>query len=232
MEESLSNFKVDTLYLHKLTGYLYYYDYDDMWMPAEGQGLDNTPRPLVGKYMEQFSMEESFEVGDIVKLKTGFKPIKVLSVSNGRLFGRYLSSSYETLPRNIEDFECYDQTHTGEDTVTKLYEVKESENTTTFATKLAVNSNSLWVMEEKGTGRVFTVTPSSAEEVMPYTISVKFFDTPHKKYDYLAEKGYFEPNQVFMSDTGSLCYIVDVDTKSKVATKDFKPTLKFEVKAL
>lgn len=237
-------FTLGVKYRHKGNNHIYYYQPNGMWRPVEGRGLGNTDRNLNSHQMEVYDgtvaqvieSRKGFKVGQIVKLKTGERPIEITSLSHSgsNLWGTYVDSQYKIVGRHVGDFEYYNQTQTGEDTMTKLYEVKESDTATTFATKLAVNSSGLWVMEEKGTGRVFTATPSSAEEVMPYTISVQFFGMGNalKDYSYFAAKGAFEVNQVFMMDSNSICRVTGVDTKSIYATKDFEPVVQFEVKAV
>lgn len=223
------------VYKHSQNGYFYYPHSSGDWVPVEGQGLDDKKRSLKREHMILFK-DEPFKVGDIVRLITGGAPIKITQISeNGTFDGRYVNTNHTITRRPLTRIVQYNQTNNTqkENNMTKLYEVKESETVTTFATKLAVNSSGLWVMEEKGTGRVFTATPSSAEEVMPYTITVQFLGTDYRKeYSYFAKKGDFEVNQVFMMDNNSLCRVTGVDTKSSFATKDFKPIVQFEVKSV
>lgn len=116
---------------------------------------------------------------------------------------------------------------------TKLYEVKNTlSNTIRFATKLAVNSDGLWVMEDKSTKEVFTTRKEHAEEVMPYTIDVSF-ENNSRRYSYFAEKGQYSVGDFFIASSREgefkMVRVDEVDTKSRSATKDFKPLGKINV---
>lgn len=117
----------------------------------------------------------------------------------------------------------------GENDMTNtLYEF-ELNGKTTFGTKIATNSSGLWVMEVKGSGEVVTVKKTEVEEVIPYSIGVKFMNTPGQTYHYTAPKNKFGLGfYLFENHNGqSLVQVVELDTKSKQATKEFTPTLKF-----
>lgn len=119
-----------------------------------------------------------------------------------------------------------------EEAMNTLYEVKV-EDTITFATKLAVNSNGLWVMEEKSTGKVFTARKEDIEEVTPYTIDLVFYNG-QTTYSYLSEAGKYAKGDVILmpgqnSPSPQFAFIVDVDTKSKKATKELKPIARVTV---
>ena len=115
-----------------------------------------------------------------------------------------------------------------------LYEVNDGKSKS-FAHKLATNSEGLWVMEEKGTGKVFTADKATVEEVMPYTISIQF-PTSDSHYSYFAEKGKFKKGDFFIigrANSGfAIVRVTDVDTKSKKATKDFTPMAKLNIDKL
>lgn len=113
----------------------------------------------------------------------------------------------------------------------KLYEIapETSSEEILYGTKLAVNSQGHWVMEIKGTGQVVTADPKRISVVTPYTIAIQFFDNSGTKYQYLAEKGMCQVGDVFVLDAPfgiSMVVVVDVDTKSEKATKEFKPMTK------
>lgn len=143
-----------------------------------------------------------------------------------------VSEGYAVVTKNLELVE-----DKGEDEMTKLYEVKDETKSkgVTFATKLATNSAGEWVMEEKGTGRVFSIDKASCEEVLPYSIRVKFGDSG-TAYSYLADKDQFEVGFYLVAGYNSsgfqVARVTEVDTKSKVATKHFKPFGKISVDLL
>jgi len=113
----------------------------------------------------------------------------------------------------------------GENDMTKLYEIKQEGKETLYGTKLAKNSAGQWVMEVKGTGQVITADPNQVEEVLPYTIGVNF-ESKGQTYHYTSEAGVAEVGDLFVVDAPSgraIVQVSGVDTKSKSATKEFKP---------
>jgi hypothetical protein len=105
-----------------------------------------------------------------------------------------------------------------------LYEIT-LEDKTTYGTKLAVNSQSNWVMEEKGTGQIIVVPRSSVKEVKPYTVDLKF-TTGHTVYSYTSSPGKYEVNDVLiMPDVGfgpGFAIVVGVDTTQAKASKELQ----------
>jgi hypothetical protein len=232
--EDLGTVNKQEVYKHIKNGYFYHPHSSGDWVPVEGQGLDDRKRSLRKDHMI-LSKDDPFKVGDIVRLATGEAPIRIIHISKSGTFdGEYVNTNHTVSRRPLTHIVQYNQTNNTqeENNMTKLYEVKESDTAVAFATKLAVNSSGLWVMEEKGTGRVFTADPSIVEEVMPYTIDVMYTGTPDKKYSYFAPKGAFEKGQVFLMKNASMCMITGVDTKSTSGTKDFDPIIMLQSKTL
>jgi hypothetical protein len=204
--------------------------------------MDQTPRPLQienlrlvkrgnGELLSSDKANKKFQVGDIVRLRFGSRPIKIIAISGKLITADYVNSSYRLWGRHTSDFEYYETQQTQkEETMNNLYEVTEATGTI-FATKLATNSEGLWVMEERGTGRVFTSDKSKVEEVMPYTIGIKFLKSESfvdsKEYSYFAQKGKFAVGDTFLFND-SIAWVSAVDTKSKSATKEFTPTIKIK----
>ena len=204
----------------------------------EDPDMDKTPRSLlrenlsIGFSKELLVKSPKFKVGDIVKLKTGTAPIKVTGVSNSHLLkynisGRYVNTSHTILLRSEEEFEFYNNEE--ENNMSTLYQFTVDSDTK-YGTYLATNSQGLSVMEEKGTGVIYTVAKTSVEEVLPYTIDVVFLLTGNKtEYSYLAPAGKYQVGEVFLLESKyghGLCVITNVDTKSKAATTDFNPITK------
>ena len=176
------------------------------------------------------------KVGDLVKRLRGFKPIKVTHVyHNGTIDGQYVHSrervsmyGSEYLPYNTN------QQPNQKENIMQLYEIKHGE-ATTFGTKLAVNSEKKWVMEEKGTGAVFVVDPANVKKVMPYTVDIRF-KGEGAAYSYLADKGAFKKGEFYLvkeaSESFQIVQVVAVDTESEKATKEFKPLGRLNVELM
>lgn len=119
----------------------------------------------------------------------------------------------------------------------ELYEIPANElnpfdHTSKFAIKLAENSAGKWVMEIKGTGEVVAIDPSKVVKVIPYTIGIKF--QPNGTiYHYRAKSGQYQVGDFCIvssaiTDGFSIVQIVEVDSKSDRATKDFEPLKVFK----
>lgn len=103
-----------------------------------------------------------------------------------------------------------------------LYEVQVDEKVL-FANYLATNSDGLWVMEEKGTGHIFTTKKEKAQEVLPFTIDVRFEGSASVN-SYLSNKDTaLKVGDVLLieGDT-TFARVVKVDSKSKKAIKELK----------
>lgn len=114
----------------------------------------------------------------------------------------------------------------------KLYEI-ESSTGVIYGHKLAVNSQGSWVMELKGTGAVIAVDKNLVKEVLPHTIGVRFFNSNSKTvYQYIADAGLASKGDLFVFESAyglAIVQVVEVDTKSKSATVEFKPVAKLSV---
>ena len=112
----------------------------------------------------------------------------------------------------------------------KLYEVTQGD-IKKYATKLAVNSNGDWVMEEKGSNSVFTAKDTQCEEVKPYTILVRQAFQNMSNH-YTAKKDEFNPGDVFVTSQGEIVTVVKVDTKQDNHKGDFKPVTRIVTEAV
>lgn len=115
----------------------------------------------------------------------------------------------------------------GDDMTTKLYEISRGTETL-YGHKLATNSQGQWVMEIKGSGDVIAVDKANVQEVLPYTIGVQF-ETGKMVYSYLADAGKFKEGEFYILDAPhgrAIVQVVEVDTKSAGATKQFTPLAK------
>ena len=114
-----------------------------------------------------------------------------------------------------------------QDMTTKLYEISHGTETL-YGHKLATNSQGQWVMEIKGSGDVIAVDKANVQEVLPYTIGVQF-ETGKMIYSYLADAGKFKEGEFYILDAPhgrAIVQVVEVDTKSAGATKQFTPLAK------
>lgn len=175
-----------------------------------------------------------FKEGDIVRLIRGNQPIRVNQIvpyrgTNYGIYGTYVRSGKHS-EGLAKDYVLYkedqqEETQQKENTMT-LYEVKaKGIDTVRYATYLATNGKGEWVMEEKGSGDIFTTAKEDAAEVMPYTFGMKF-SGGGIIYHFLSKEGQVKVGDMLMrldagEYTGSVGLVTGVNTKSKVATKEF-----------
>jgi hypothetical protein len=176
-------------------------------------------------------MSNPFQVGDIVRYKNGDYDIRIESISGAGIHqqvkGRYLHSRTTVSVRHHSHFSLImakDNTqHTKDNPMTtKLYEVT-TDGVTKYATKLATNSEGLWVLEESGTNLIFTAKAVDCQKVMPHTVSIKFVTGGNNEtnYNYFAKKGSVTVGDfVFVVTTSGLAVVTGVDTKSEQACKE------------
>lgn len=105
----------------------------------------------------------------------------------------------------------------------ELYQIKDTD---TYGTILATNSQGLKVFEVRGTGEVKTVKKEDLEEVIPYTVGVRFLESRGNTHDFFAEKGVFEVGDIIFNTSYSGPMVVTkLNTKSKSATKYLEGSL-------
>lgn len=210
------------------------YELENHWIDAARYVSPKKPKP-------------TFKKGDIVKLKSGTHPILVTDVKLSELnYEYYLRVEYvsgvkQFSWRKQSDFEYhYDNLpfnatdkHINEDDkmTNTLYQFKDANDNVLFGTYLATNSDGKWVMEDRSSKNIILVDKKDAEEVLPYTIAVRFFPNLDKDYAYLAEKGKFDVGfYLFKNQHGTnMVQVTALDTKSRAATVEFKPLGKFNV---
>lgn len=177
--------------------------------------------------------KQKFKVGDIVRLHKGTAPIEVTGIGGAYLTGKYLKSENYIYDRHQDNFVSYE----GEAPMTntnKLYVFKDNFNTNVdlYGHYLATNSQGEWVMEVKGSGVIMAIAKDKVQEVLPYTINVKFVDSG-TTYSYLASKDQFPVGfylvKAYSHDGWQIAHVTAVDTKSNKATKEFAPIGKLAV---
>jgi hypothetical protein len=178
-------------------------------------------------------MANPFQVGDIVQYNGGCLDIRVENIVGDSVTGRYVHSNAFIPLRHHSHFRLIiakDNTQQTKDTTmtTKLYEVTTN-GVTKYATKLATNSEGLWVLEESGTSLIFTAKAVDCQKVMPHTVSIKFVTGDSRQdsnlhssnYHYFSKKGSVSVGDfVFVHSTSGLAVVTGVDTKSETATKE------------
>lgn len=226
----------DHNYDHMLDAISYESDYDNNWR-YKSSFKKGSFQKVVSKFV----------VGDRVRLKNGTAEIEVTKIHSQfspssyqyvvYLEGKYVNSDNTVTHRNQDDFVKYDGESKMTTNTNKLYTWVKHDDTTFAPTDLyghylATNSQGEWVMEVKGSGQIMAVAKDKVQEVLPYTIGVRF-NNNGTTYHYLADKDKFTEGFYLVKDTSSsgwqIARVVDVDTKSSKATTEFNPLGKLAV---
>lgn len=217
---------------------------------SEIRQIESDAGHLKGKWGE--NEPEKFAVGDVVKLKWGDKPQVITeNLGDGVVTIMYLEYPYTESVRKHVDYVRYSRPLTQDQRckhakIMKKLEEKEEENTmeklyavdtagkTVYANKLAVNAAGQWVMEPKGGGDVFSVDKDKVEEVIPYTVDVKFWGSSNT-YAYTSVEGKYSVGDILVVNTTynahgvNFVVVKGVNTKSKKATKELEPIGRVQV---
>ena len=175
-------------------------------------------------------------IGERYFLPHGSNPFTLLSIVSNKDHDSYTCQlKYESctiISNRVHTLHKAIKTDKKENDMNNLYEFTMNDKQL-FGTKIAVNSAGLWVMEVKGSGDVVTVDKDKVEEVIPHTIGVRFLGNG-PTYHYFAPKGKFNKGfYLFSNQNGAnLVEVSALDTKSKQATREFTPTLKFVTEAI
>lgn len=223
------------------------WDFDDYSYDQFTGDMVYDPKPK--KYKKSFptKVTPKFRVGDRVRLKSGTAEIEITKIHFQcsaasyqyivTLDGKYVNSDNVITQRNQDDFVKYDGESKMTTNTNKLYTWVKHDDTTFAPTDLyghylATNSQGEWVMEVKGSGQIMAVAKDKVQEVLPYTIGVRF-NNNGTTYHYLADKDKFTEGFYLVKDTSSsgwqIARVVDVDTKSSKATVEFNPLGKLAV---
>jgi uncharacterized protein YodC (DUF2158 family) len=180
-----------------------------------------------------------FKVGDIVRLKNGTAEIRVTYISGTYLSGEYVKSGTYVTHRHQEYFVHFTKDDNQKEkamSTNTLYQFTVNVNafapTQCFGTHIGTNSQGQWIMEVKGTGQIVAINKDDVEEVLPYSIGVRYSNNGIT-YHYLADKDKFDVGFYLVKDASDsgwqIARVVEVDTKSKKATVEFKPIGKLAV---
>jgi len=163
-----------------------------------------------------------FKKDDIVISKNGKYPARVTYCDSWQTYIVYLhNNSHSTLATNNLILYNESETMTTQNPTQMLYQFKTEDGSTAYGTHIGTNSKNLWLMEEKGSGRVLTIDPKDAEEVLPYTFSVKMRgNTTH----YIGEEGMVSMGDVLLytgGDYPEIATVTAVNTKNKSSHTKF-----------
>lgn len=195
-----------------------------------------------GSFQEVKNFKPNLKIGDRVRLKNGTAEIEVTEVYKSPTYyeiyisGKYVNSDNTITRRTQNDFVKYDGESKMTTNANKLYTWKlinvDGTDVDLYGHYLATNSQGEWVMEVKGSGVIMAVAKDKVQEVLPYTIGVRF-NNNGTTYHYLADKGKFTEGFYLVKDTSSsgwqIARVVDVDTKFSKATVEFSPLGKLAV---
>jgi hypothetical protein len=198
------------------------------FLDAVRQGRD-TVRVWYPYDSEPATAPNKFKVGDLVRLKTGEAPQKVLEVKGYCIRCEYVSSRKQIGFRSADDFVPYEYYVPDEDKNMKDYDMKDKLFKTLegnrFGIGLAVDSDSKYVLKMQDTGNFESFSESELKRVMPYTFDVEFLTggtNRQNRYSYRGKEGTVEVgNILLLNDSMSIARVVAVNTESENATKTF-----------
>lgn len=198
----------------------------------------NQPSRRYGKTATLASDTPEFAVGQLVKLKTGTAPQRVIRVRSSathpgtEIKCEYLNSRKELDFRPSTDYEIYIETrpeNTKEDPMKgKLFQTLDG---SVYGEGLVIDGDGKYVLKlNNGDYKAFAA--SELKRVMPFTFDVIFSGMSGKRYSYLGKAGSVEVGDVLMdSKDFTIARVVAVGTESDAATKTFEG-VKLKVEAL
>ena len=166
-----------------------------------------------------FKSTDLIAVGDlIVRSPNGRKPIEVTKIDGHYIHGRYVESG-KTVWEYYQYFQPYENNDQTIMSKQQLFTWTDNDGQH-YGTLLATNTAGLYVIEEKQTGNIVTMSADEVEEVIPWTFSAKngstekHFTGPDtiKKGDVLLQIDSRSSNSKFW-------VVTDVNTKNKNSTK-------------
>jgi hypothetical protein len=161
-----------------------------------------------------------WKVGEVYYRENGTKPFRLLEIHDlGTYEAKYLNLTYPTTDIKTYLIKAEIEEEENEMANNKLYQVKDQE---LYGVQIATNSEGKIVLEMKGTNEVKAYSKDQLEEVMPYTVGVKF-SANGQNYHFETDKGSVSVGDLIVrmdgAYEGSFGEVVSVDTKSKQATK-------------
>ncbi len=200
----------------------------------------SVPSRRYGKTASQSatSYNPMFKVGDIVKLKTGTAPQRVIKVLWSDVYNRveikceYLNSRRDLDFRPETDYELYTelkQENTEEHPMKgKLFQTLDG---SVYGEGLVIDGDGKYVLKlNNGDYKAFAA--DQLKRVMPFTFDVVFNGMSNKRYSYLGKAGSVEVGDILIDAKDfTIMRVVAVNTESDSATKTFEGS-KLKVEAL
>jgi len=201
----------------------------DWQVNSFARAVYNQPSRRYGKTATLNKAESSvFTVGQLVKLKTGTAPQRVVKVLWSEATWRYeIKCEYLNSRKDLEfrpetDFEIYTETtkeqpeeHPMRD---KLFQTLDG---AVYGKGLVIDGDGKYVLQLTN-GEYKAYLPSELKRVMPYTYDVVFNGMSGKRYSYLGKDGTVAVGDLLMeSNDFTIARVVAVGTESDSATKTF-----------
>ena len=170
-----------------------------------------------------------FEVGQLVKLKTGTAPQRVVKVLYSITMQRveikceYLNSRKELDFRPETDYEIYIETRPDQPKEHpmkgKLFQTLDG---SVYGEGLVIDGDGKYVLKLNN-GEYKAYLPGELKRVMPFTYDVVFNGMSGKSYSYLGTAGSVEVGDILIeANDFTIARVVAVGTESDNATKTFK----------
>lgn len=181
-------------------------------------------------YTYPTSYKQPFKVGDIVRLKSGEAPQRVLEVKLNQIRCEYISSRKQIGFRSVDDFVKYEYDVPNEEDKMEDYDMKDklfkTLETNRFGTGLAIDSDGKYVLKMQDNGNFEAFSESELKRVMPYTFDVEFLSgstNRANRYSYRGREGSVQLGDLLiLEDSANIARVVAVNTESEAATKTFK----------
>ena len=163
--------------------------------------------------MTEFNSPDEISVGDLItRSPNGRKPIEVTKVDGNYIHGNYVESGKSVWEHYVYFKPYQDNTMSKE----QLFTWTDDKGIQHYGTYLATNTAGKYVIEEKQTGNIVTMSADEVEEVIPWTFSAKNGSTEkHFTGPDIIKKG----DVLIQTRANKIWYVTDVDTKNKTATK-------------
>ena len=163
----------------------------------------------------EFKSAGEVTVGDLItRSPGGRKPIEVTKVDGNYIHGRYVESGNTVWEwyNYFKPYENNDQTIMNKE---QLFTWSDAAGQH-YGTYLATNTAGKYVIEEKQTGNIVTMSADDVEEVIPWTFSAKNGNTEkHFTGNDTIQKG----EVLLQTKTSKFWVVTGVNTKNKNATK-------------
>ncbi len=160
-----------------------------------------------------------FQVGDIVRLKTGSSAQKVLEVDDKVIRAQYLSRLHDCDRPRWRDASDYVLKYDKEcKPMETLYQTTSLP--TRFGVKIATNSRGKYVLEMKdGRGGVEVFEPHLLEKVVPFTVDLEPLVKHNNRQGNIhlvAKPDQVEKDDILLElNTGEIWRVVQLDTKNR-----------------